>query len=693
MAGAAYRSCQKVWVNREHVMTASTHGFRITPFLLLGLITFGGIGGAVLGVITRPTAPSSASQAALTASSVSQDRPANSSSGADVANANSDCSPATEAASSGGSPATLESSDTRVASGTVEGQSWSLWSANGQSGADGLENGGLVLGGNEYGLCPGYPNPAELEMIDTGSNAIVVGVVGYSGLATVALSESTVGTFDVGQTLPAPQVQVVNGVSFFIGALPSSACDYSALELNTTSPGVSAEHNLGFDGCVTNQLVPITASQGTWQLPAGQFPSSFGGSSPGSASTALVPNADSICSPTTDAATSGGSPATLESSATQVASGTVNGQSWSLWSANGQTGATALEDGGLVLDGNEYGLCPGYPNPAELEMIDTGSDAVVYGVVGYPGLAKVDLSQSTIDTFDVGQALPSPQVQVVNGVSFFIGALPDSACSYTSLELNTTSPGVSAEHNLGFAGAGTGEGFDLSDNPGNSGGCVTNEIDPISFSQGIWQLPPGQFTNGFGGGIPSSGPSSGPVPLSPGDGGLVNVEDSCAATTTTSQSGMPAGPPTSSSTEVASGTVTGHSWSLWAAHDETGVSAIEQGGFVLDGRWYSMCPGAPNPAEFAMIDSSPTGIVYGYVANPGAYSIALNSSGQALPAATTKQVNGGTFFVDLLTKSACAYASLDLDASNSSISDMHHFDFGSCSANQLVQTTSGYGSW
>ncbi|HUB69926.1 MAG TPA: hypothetical protein VL984_05850 [Acidimicrobiales bacterium] len=63
---------------------------------------------------------------------------------------------------------------------------------------------------------------------------------------------------------------------------------------------------------------------------------------------------------------------------------------------------------------------------------------------------------------------------------------------------NTTSPGVSAEHNLGFAGAGEGQGYSISDNPGNGGGCIAGKIDPISFSQGIWDLSPGQFQGGNG---------------------------------------------------------------------------------------------------------------------------------------------------------------------------------------------------
>jgi hypothetical protein len=176
----------------------------------------------------------------------------------------STCSPATDAADSGGPAAALTSRATQVASGVTGGIGWSLWSADGQSGATGLEDGGLVIGGRAYGLCPGYPNPAELELADIGGRALAFGVVGYPGLARVELYRSTVGTFDRGQLLAAPSVQVVHGVSFFIGTLPGSACSYRSLELNTTSPGVSAEHNLGFGSCTAGELVPITASQGEW---------------------------------------------------------------------------------------------------------------------------------------------------------------------------------------------------------------------------------------------------------------------------------------------------------------------------------------------------------------------------------------------------------------------------------------------
>jgi len=389
---------------------------------------------------------------------------------------NSTCAPTTEPSSSGGPASSLTKVATKVATGTVDGHDWSLWSAHGQSGATGLEDGGLVVDGRAYGLCPGYPNPAELEMLDVGPHAVVAGVIGYPGKATIDLSVSTAGTFDTGPALPSPDVRVVSGVSFFIGVLPKSACAYGALELNSTSPGVSAQHNLGFGPCVSDQLVPITESQGVWQLPAGQFPGNSATSPTAPPATAAVPDDTSTCSPTTDATSSGGPAGALTGSATEVASGTVGGHSWSLWSAHGQSGATGLEDGGLVVDGRAYGLCPGYPNPAELEMLDVGPGALVAGVIGYPGLATVDLSTSTAGTFSVGRALPAPAVQVVSGVSFFIGALPQSACAYGALELNSTSPGVSAQHNLGF------------------GPCVSDQLVPITESQGVWQLPPGQFT-------------------------------------------------------------------------------------------------------------------------------------------------------------------------------------------------------
>jgi hypothetical protein len=414
------------------------------------------------------------------------------------------CAPTTDAATSGGSPQELMRSASEVAKGTIEGKAWSLWSSHGESGATGLEDGGLVFGGREYGLCPGYPNPSETEMIDTGGDAIIYGVVDYPGLAKVQIATGSLNSFATGAALPSPHVSVVNGVSFYIGTLPRPACAYSYFEINTTSPSYSAEHNIGFGenganqgysitnnegnvgACVSGKLDPLSYSEGIWQLPPGQFQSSFGSS----------------------AASSSGS------GSGRVDSGERSERHLNLLSDNGSfligcaverhhvdgrrscprdCARTALEPlvrQGPVGSGRNRGRrsrprwsrlwpVPGLPQSGRAGVDRRRPDGIVAGIVGYPGLATVDLSESTAGTFDVGQTLPSPSVQVVDGVSFFIGILPKSACDYSSLELNTTSPGVSAEHNVGF------------------GTCAPNELVPISESQGIWQLPPGQFQSNF----------------------------------------------------------------------------------------------------------------------------------------------------------------------------------------------------
>jgi hypothetical protein len=335
-----------------------------------------------------------------------------------------------------------------------------------------------------------------------------------------------------------------------------------------------------------------------------------------------------------------------------------------LWSAKGQTGANALEDGGLLVDGHAYGLCPGYPNPAELELLDLGGKAVVYGVIGYPKQATVKLNVGTIGTFTRGKALPSPQVQVVNGVSFFIGTLPQSPCSYKAIELDSTSPGVSAEHNLGF------------------GTCTTNNLVPITFSQGIWQLAAGKFVNNFGGASTSLG----------NIGKLKTMFETCSSGATLNESGTAAGSLTRSLKQVAAGTVDGQPWSLWASAGASGVDSIEQGGLVLDGRWYGLCVGAPNPAEFEVIDAKPTGILYGYVANPGPYAVSLSTGDHVSPAGI-RRIRGGTFFITALTHSACTYNAIQLNATTNGVNDLRHQNFGACTPGRLVAITGGHGSW
>jgi hypothetical protein len=189
----------------------------------------------------------------------------------------SDCSPQTTSGSE--SVSALEARATQVASGSTAGQSWSVWSKNGQSGATGLEDGGVVVGGAAYGLCPGFPNPAEMELLEPagGGDGIAYGVIGYAGSAKVAIYGDTFGNFATTKLVGSTTAQTANGVGFFITSLSESACDLGGVEMNTASSNYAAEHNLAFSAsdCTNGQLVPISDSQGIWQLPAKRFPDKF----------------------------------------------------------------------------------------------------------------------------------------------------------------------------------------------------------------------------------------------------------------------------------------------------------------------------------------------------------------------------------------------------------------------------------
>ena len=180
------------------------------------------------------------------------------------------------------------------------------------------------------------------------------------------------------------------------------------------------------------------------------------------------------------------STATLEADATQVGSGNTDGVSWSVWSKKGVKGGPGLEEGGVVIDGVAHGLCDGFPNPAEMELLDPsgGGDAIAYGVVGYPGAAKVNIYASTASGLEAGKLVGSTTSQVANGVGFFITRLNQSGCGLSALELNTASASYAAEHNFGFA----------------TSHCSAGQLVPISDSDGIWQLPRSDFPNNFGAG-------------------------------------------------------------------------------------------------------------------------------------------------------------------------------------------------
>jgi hypothetical protein len=164
---------------------------------------------------------------------------------------------------------TITATAIQMAAGTIEGQHWTVWSKRGEKGSAVLEDAGLVLDGKAYGLCPGFPNPAELEMINPGKRAdgILFGVGGYHCPATIKVSKGTLNTFDDGRLLLAQTARLIDGTSFFIGKLPASACSYRSLELDVKAGHNSSQHNLGFGTCAPGKLVAITDSMGSWSGP------------------------------------------------------------------------------------------------------------------------------------------------------------------------------------------------------------------------------------------------------------------------------------------------------------------------------------------------------------------------------------------------------------------------------------------
>jgi hypothetical protein len=395
------------------------------------------------------------------------------------------------------------------------------------------------------------------------------------------------------------------------------------------------------------------------------------------------------CSPQT--MTGSESTAALEADGTRVGSGSVDGHSWSVWSKNGVKGGAGLEEGGVIIDGAAHGLCDGFPNPAEMELLDPsgGGDAIAYGVVGYPGAAKVDIYTSTAGTFDADKLAGSTTSQVANGVAFFITRLTESGCDLSALELNTASASYATEHNFGFA----------------TNHCTAGQLVPISDSQGIWQLPTKDFPNKLQsatgrlspGVLARTGVLSRALALSRAGGDV----SSCSPPTDAATSGGAANTIAGAS-EVASGTIEGQRWSLWSKKGEKGSAALEDAGVILDGRAYGLCPGAPNPAEFELIDPSSGGggIVIGVSGYHGAATAKVFlgtrdsfNTGTLLYSGHTVSADGTGFFIGQLPKSACDYSSLQLSVKARSGASQHNLDFGSCHTDKLVPITGGMGEW
>jgi DNA-binding beta-propeller fold protein YncE len=160
------------------------------------------------------------------------------------------------------------------------------------------------------------------------------------------------------------------------------------------------------------------------------------------------------------------------------------------------------------------------------------------------------------------------------------------------------------------------------------------------------------------------------------------------------ESGEPAGPLIKGSARVASGA----GWSLWAKRGIPDPYGIEQGGVVLNGRWYGLC-GAPLSAGpgagFELIDTGGHGVVYGFIQHPYRVAITLSSGGRRLPVSSVL-LRGTTFFIARLPRPACSYRGMTLRARASAgpaWSGSSTVTFGSCVPGTLVSTSEGNSTW
>jgi hypothetical protein len=323
------------------------------------------------------------------------------------AQAASRCSPNASPSASGGPAPDHISSATEVASGSVAGQSWSMWVKKGLSEPTALEQGGLVLSGRWFGMCQ-LSRFLGADLVDAGSRGIAYGYLVMPGRLRVSMAPV--------RSLGATQVVRLAGVSAFVAPLAKSACAYRSITLDASTATGSATGILEFGACKPGHAVALTHTHDLSASRTQSLESVLG------------------CNPLRTRQDSGSHPVGLAAADVRVASGTIGGQQWSLWSRKGSRGISAIRNGGLVLSGRWYGLCSSYgTGPASLELINAGQKGVVYGLVASTAYHQLQLAGRA------GRAgrrqLPTPAFSPVQGGVFLIGQLPSSACDYRSLTL------------------------------------------------------------------------------------------------------------------------------------------------------------------------------------------------------------------------------------------------------------------
>jgi len=132
---------------------------------------------------------------------------------------------------------------------------------------------------------------------------------------------------------------------------------------------------------------------------------------------------------------------------------------------------------------------------------------------------------------------------------------------------------------------------------------------------------------------------------------------------------------------VAHGSVAGHFWSLQAIAGPEGARSMAGGSFFLSGRRYFVCPD-----DFELVAANPHGIVYGFLADPGRYSVRLDGVPGTSPP-VIRRIRGGTFFVQALPRSACDYRSLGLLVGRQRSASIELLSFGRCVPDEPVPGT------
>jgi DNA-binding beta-propeller fold protein YncE len=183
----------------------------------------------------------------------------------------------------------------------------------------------------------------------------------------------------------------------------------------------------------------------------------------------------------------------------------------------------------------------------------------------------------------------------------------------------------------------------------------------------------------------------------PGTPAIPSTPSTCDPDVSAFHSGQSAAQFTRHAARAAAGTTGGLDWQVWARKGLFDPNAVEQGGLVVDGRWYALCAApldaSADAANMELIDTAGGGIVYGYIQHGRRVAITLAGPGP-LPAPITVGLPGTTFFIETLARPACDYPRLFLRGQAPGWGGETALTFsGACIPGQLVGINASQGTW